>query len=70
MEDWCARFGRIARALGGGAALVMLGGLLARVPEEAAGGEANLKLPDLSTFRFLVDGHTLLLYGIVSAYLG
>ncbi len=46
-------------------------GLLARVPEEAVGGEANLKLPDLSTVNFLgINGHTLLLYGIVICVFG
>ena len=35
------------------------------------GGEANLKLPDLSRVNFLgVDGHTLLLIGIVICILG
>ena len=32
-----------------------------------AGGEANLKLPDLSSVKFLggIDGHKLLLWGIL-----
>ncbi|MGA9768947.1 MAG: sodium-translocating pyrophosphatase [Blastocatellia bacterium] len=35
------------------------------------GGEANLKLPDLSQVKFLgVDGHTLLLLGIIICVLG
>lgn len=35
------------------------------------GGEANLKLPDLSQVKFLgVDGHTLLLLGLVVCFLG
>jgi K(+)-stimulated pyrophosphate-energized sodium pump len=35
------------------------------------GGEANLKLPDLSRVKFLgVDGHTLLLLGIIICVLG
>src|SRR2546422_5680505 len=35
------------------------------------GGEANLRLPDLSTVKFLgVDGHTLLLFGLVICVLG
>src|ERR1051325_9596857 len=35
------------------------------------GGEANLRLPDLSQERFLgVDGHTLLLSGLVICFLG
>jgi K(+)-stimulated pyrophosphate-energized sodium pump len=36
-----------------------------------AGGEASLKLPDLSTVTFLgVDGHTLLLFGLIVCALG
>ena len=35
------------------------------------GGEANLKLPDLSQVKFLgVDGHTLLLLGLLVCFLG
>jgi K(+)-stimulated pyrophosphate-energized sodium pump len=35
------------------------------------GGEANLKLPDLSQVKFLgIDGHTLLLLGLVVCFLG
>jgi hypothetical protein len=43
--------------------LLLGGGLL---PAQEAGGEANLKLPDLSQVSFLgINGHQLLLYGIV-----
>src|SRR5579864_829847 len=72
-EDWSAQFGRIAKALGGAAGLVMLGALPAFGQEEGAapGGEANLKLPDLSQVKFLgVDGHTLLLFGIAFCIFG
>src|SRR6201993_2084493 len=72
-EDWRARFGRVAKTLGGSATLVVLGALSAFGQEEGAapGGEANLKLPDLSQVRFLgVDGHTLLLFGIAFCILG
>jgi K(+)-stimulated pyrophosphate-energized sodium pump len=35
------------------------------------GGEANLKLPDLSQVKFLgIDGHTLLLLGLIVCFLG
>ena len=54
-------------------AMLLMGAtaLLARAPEEAAGGEANLKLPDLSQVSFLgINGHTLLLYGIVICVFG
>src|SRR3979490_561875 len=38
---------------------------------EEAGGEAALKLPDLSQVQFLgVDGHTLLLFGILFCVFG
>ncbi len=40
-------------------------------PAEEAGGEAGLKLPDLSQVQFLgVDGHKLLLFGIVFCVFG
>ncbi|MGD0964613.1 MAG: sodium-translocating pyrophosphatase [Candidatus Acidiferrales bacterium] len=39
--------------------------------QDSVGGEANLKLPDLSQVQFLgVDGHKLLLYGIVFCVFG
>jgi len=39
-------------------------------PQEA-GGEANLKIPDLATVSFLgVPGHTLLMYGLIICALG
>jgi K(+)-stimulated pyrophosphate-energized sodium pump len=40
-------------------------------PAESVGGEANLKLPDLSQVNFLgIDGHRLLMVGIVFCVLG
>ena len=51
-----------------GAALLLGGGM---VPAQEVGGEANLKLPDLSQVSFLgVNGHQLLLYGIVICMFG
>jgi K(+)-stimulated pyrophosphate-energized sodium pump len=45
--------------------------LLAQPAEEAGGGEASLKLPDLSSVKFLgVNGHTLLLFGILICIFG
>ncbi|MFI5098095.1 MAG: sodium-translocating pyrophosphatase [Candidatus Acidiferrales bacterium] len=45
--------------------------LLAHPAEEAGGGEASLKLPDLSSVKFLgVNGHTLLLFGILICIFG
>jgi K(+)-stimulated pyrophosphate-energized sodium pump len=46
-------------------------GALAKPPEEAAAGEANLKLPNLHQVQFLgVSGHTLLTYGILFCIFG
>jgi K(+)-stimulated pyrophosphate-energized sodium pump len=51
--------------------LLGAGTLLAKPAQEAVGGEANLKLPDLSQVTFLgIDGHRLLLYGLVICVFG
>jgi K(+)-stimulated pyrophosphate-energized sodium pump len=51
--------------------LLGAGALLAKPAQEAAGGEANLKLPDLSQVTFLgIDGHRLLLYGLIICVFG
>ncbi len=56
------------------AALVtFFAGASATRAQEAAGGEANLKLPDLSQVTFLsgsIDGHKLLLWGILFCVFG
>jgi K(+)-stimulated pyrophosphate-energized sodium pump len=54
------------------AGLLLLGSAaMARSADEAAGGEANLKLPDLSQVSFLgIDGHKLLVYGLVICVFG
>ena len=56
------------------AMMVMLFGAAAaqaQAPGEAPGGEANLKLPDLSQVNFLgMDGHKLLLFGILFCIFG
>ncbi len=73
LANWRAQFGKVARVLGRGAALVMLGAFSAFGQEEGAapGGEANLRLPDLSQVKFLgIDGHTLLLFGIAFCIFG
>jgi K(+)-stimulated pyrophosphate-energized sodium pump len=60
---------RFLRALSG-IAIGLLGCRAANAQESAA-GEANLKLPDLSSVTFLgVDGHSLLLWGIVFCVFG
>src|SRR5499425_726177 len=53
-------------------ALVATAGALAAKPEGEAGGEASLKLPDLSSVQFVggMDGHKLLLWGILICVLG
>src|SRR2546425_9444598 len=51
-------------------ALITATSALAQKRQEA-GGEANLKLPDLSLVKFLgTDGHTLLLFGILFCLFG
>jgi K(+)-stimulated pyrophosphate-energized sodium pump len=65
-----------ATALGGVALLAIQARAAFAQSHEAGaghqpGGEANLRLPDLSQVKFLgVDGHTLLLIGIVICFLG
>src|ERR1700737_4998100 len=55
-------------------AVIVLAGAttaMAQAAEDSAGGEANLKLPDLSQVSFLgIDGHRLLLYGILICIFG
>jgi K(+)-stimulated pyrophosphate-energized sodium pump len=62
----------IARFLAG-AGVFALGAFsaFARVKPDPEAGEANLKLPDLSSVQFMgVDGHRLLLWGILFCVLG
>ncbi len=57
----------------GGTALTFLSAAAAHAQSspEAAGGEANLKVPDLSQVNFLsVNGHTLLVWGILFCIFG
>jgi len=61
-----AKFGAAAAI----ASLLSAAAALAQTTEEA-GGEASLKLPDLSQVQFLgVDGHKLLLFGILFCIFG
>jgi K(+)-stimulated pyrophosphate-energized sodium pump len=61
-----ARFGAAAASL-----LLVAGGSAFAQGSEEAGGEATLKVPDLSTVQFLgVNGHTLLLFGILFCVFG
>ena len=64
------RAGRVGAA-GCTAILLSAAGAQAHTAPETAGGEANLKLPDLSSVNFLgVDGHKLLLFGILFCVFG
>ena len=76
MRTWLARIAylgcRFAKMSAAITALlsVCAAGALAQ-PASEAGGEASLKLPDLSSVEFLgVDGHKLLLIGIIFCVLG
>ena len=65
-----ARLAKISVAVG---VLVAAGAAAARAQTapEAAGGEANLSLPDLSKVDFLgIDGHKLLMLGLIFCVLG
>ena len=68
----CSR--RFGRTLAAGAALLftlMAAATAQARGQESAGGEANLKLPDLSTVSFLgIDGHKLLLWGLLFCVFG
>ena len=53
------------------ALLLLLAPALSAAPADEGGGEANLRLPDLSQVSFLgIDGHKLLLFGILICILG
>ncbi len=79
MRIWTAQFASarrgIARASLALASLLLVTTTcaLAQSAEEAGGGEAALKLPDLSSVSFLnnaIDGHKLLLIGILFCFFG
>ncbi len=77
MRTWlasvCSTDGRFISRISAAVILLLLSGasLLARPAEEAEGGEASLKLPDLSQVTFLgFNGHKLLLFGILICVFG
>ncbi len=79
MRTWLATAAfftrRVAMKLSAVAALLTVGAAtaLAQPAGEAAGGEASLKLPDLSSVSFFngaIDGHKLLLIGILFCLFG
>src|ERR1700680_4218551 len=76
MRTWltraCARACRFSKFGAAAAALSLLTNAVARAQAtDEVGGEAALKLPDLSQVQFLgVDGHKLLLFGILFCIFG
>jgi K(+)-stimulated pyrophosphate-energized sodium pump len=62
------RAGRVGAA---GCTAILLSVTAAQAAPETVGGEANLKLPDLSSVNFLgINGHKLLLFGILFCVFG
>src|SRR5271166_5356596 len=77
MRTWLATAAfvtrRLAMKISAVVALFTVGAAAAFAQPEAAGGEASLKLPDLSQVSFFngaIDGHKLLLIGIVFCLFG
>ncbi|HEX2491242.1 MAG TPA: sodium-translocating pyrophosphatase, partial [Blastocatellia bacterium] len=71
------RFRRVVTTIAASLALVAVGAASASAQTHGegaphrGGGEASLKLPDLSTVSFMgVDGHSLLLIGLLVSFLG
>src|ERR1035441_10467824 len=67
------RRGPLPKVFAAGAAFLVLASqsAFAAAGDEAAAGEANLKLPDLSSVQFMgVNGHKLLLLGILFCIFG
>jgi K(+)-stimulated pyrophosphate-energized sodium pump len=71
-ENLCSLTRGPLKISAGMAALSMLACLSASAQEvQEAGGEANLKLPDLSQVSFLgIDGHKILLFGLIFCVFG
>jgi len=79
MRNWIAPFASVSRRIAKASAalatflVVSTACALAQSAEEAGGGEAALKLPDLSSVSFLnnaIDGHKLLLIGLAFCVFG
>jgi K(+)-stimulated pyrophosphate-energized sodium pump len=61
----------VKKCAAGAAAMLVTSSVAAAQGAPEAGGEANLKLPDLSQVTFLgIDGHRLLLFGILFCIFG
>jgi K(+)-stimulated pyrophosphate-energized sodium pump len=70
-SDWKPCRAALKSAAGVFVMLLGAAAAYAQAPGEAPGGEANLKLPDLSSVDFLgMDGHKLLLFGILFCIFG
>src|SRR4026207_2192253 len=71
---WCCPIWALSASLAAAAGRSAAGRAArpAEAPAHAPGGEASLVLPDLGTVSFLggIDGHTLLLSGLVVSVLG
>ncbi|HTS08981.1 MAG TPA: sodium-translocating pyrophosphatase, partial [Candidatus Eisenbacteria bacterium] len=77
MRTWLATAAffsrRMAIKISSVVALLTVGAAAAFAEPEGAGGEASLKLPDLSSVNFFngaIDGHKLLLIGILFCLFG
>src|SRR5262249_41669069 len=75
MQTWLSNawsFGRSAKnKMAAAMALFLVTGAEALPETHEAGGEANLRLPDLSKVSFLgMNGHNLLLFGLLICFLG
>ena len=74
MDAAWAKLSPVTKRFSATAALSLLGAAsLLAAPSEEAGGEAGLRLPDLSRVTFLgghINGHKLLLFGILICILG
>ena len=70
-NSWLSKCPLLKVVAGAATALLASAAALARTTALAPGGEAGLKLPDLSQVTFLgINGHALLLYGILFCVLG
>src|SRR3954462_4667474 len=72
MQSILARMRRPAAMLATVFTALVLNSTAAFAQPAEAGGEANLKLPDLHSVTFMggVDGHNFLLYGLIISALG
>ena len=68
---WSQGRNSLRKVAAAAAVLLMTGFSALAESSHEAGGEANLRLPDLSTVKFLgINGHKLLLFGLLICFLG